>query len=559
MKKRVLSILVVCALGGVLLAGCGSDSGTESSAASEESTTAESTTDETSSGVASIAAENGEIVIAYSVEPTSLDPAHNTSYGGYHTINNICDSLLTLDENGDVQDNIATMEQVDDVTYVYTLQDGILFSDGTEMTAEDVVFSIEHYLDPDTAADTASMLSNVETVEATGDNEVTITLYEAQPNFKYIMATPCGQIFSKAYYESVGADAFGTAEGGIMGSGPYQLESWEVGVEVVLTVNEYYWGETPDISKVTLTLMEDSSSILLAMQSGQVDMNVDPAASLYDDIEALDTFNFESVEGSGTYFLTFNTQREPYDDVNVRKAIAYALDAYQIMYSQFGDYVTEASPYYCGYNSLLENEELWVEHAEELETYEYDLEKAKEYMAQSDYPDGFDTTIFYWMNPEIDHNLCVLIQSMLAEININVEVIDNTPSDSIAYGYGYMKDEDGLRDYDLFLCTWSLGFPDYTQVLEPLLYTSTIEVGGNMAAYGTEEIDSLLDSIKVETDSVTRTELMLDVMDIVNEECVYVPLGYTEFTLALSTSYTFDNYSCWWFCQSWLKDVHLAD
>lgn len=553
MKRRWISIFLVGAMGLTLLTGCQS-SGTDTGGGRETVSAETGTT----AGTASAAAQNGEMVIAYSEEQTSLDPAHNMNFGSFHVVNNICGTLLTLDENGEVQDNIATMEQRDDLTYVYTLKDGIMFSDGSEMTAEDMAFSINHYMDPDTAADTASLLSNVNSVEVTGEKEITITLSEAQLDFRYVMTTACGQIFSKAAFEAVGADTFGSAEGGIIGSGAYRLEEWDVGNETILTANEYYWGETPDVEKITLTLMQDSSSILLAMQSGQVDMYIEPAASLYDDLEALDTFQLQKEEGTATYFLTFNTQREPFDDVNVRKALAYAIDGYQILYSQFGDYITEASPYYVGYNNLTENEEMWRDHEEELEQYSYDLEKAKEYLAQSDYADGFETSIFYWMNPEIDHNICVLIQSMLAELNITVEVIDNTPSDSIAYGYGYMKDENALRDYDLFLCSWSLDYPDYGQAIEPMLDSANIQTGPNMAAYANDEIDSLLAQIKVETDEEARVEMMLDVMDIANEECVYVPLGYPTNTVALSNSYSWDTYSCWWIRQAFLKDIHIT-
>ena len=555
MKKRLLSILLVCIMGGALLAGCGSSSSDSSSDDSSEASSESTST----SGIASIAAESDSIVIANGEEQASLDPAHNMDFGTFHVVNNICDSLVTLDESGEVIDNIASYEQVDDVTYVYTIRDDIYFSDGTQLTAEDAVFSIEHYMDPDTAADTASLMSNIESVEQTGDLELTITLYDAQPDFKYVMATACGQVFSKAHYESVGADAFGTAEAGLIGSGAYELVEWEVGVQTTLTYNEYYWGDEPDIKDVTITLMEDSSAIQLAMQNGQVDMYIAPDSSLADSVSTLDTFSVQTGEGTAVYMLTFNTQRAPYDDVNVRKAIAYALDGYQILTSQITTYVEEPSPYYVSYSSLTENADLWTDAAEEMELYEYDLEMAKEYLAASDYPDGFDTTIFYWMNPETDHNFCVLIQSMLAELNINVEIIDNTPSDSISYGYGYIKDEDGYRDYDLFLASWSLDYPDYSQAIEPLLLSDNIEVGPNLAAYSNETVDSLLASIKTETDSVTRTEMMIEVMEIANEECVYVPFGYPQDTLAISNSYSWDTFSGWWIRTAWIKDIEIVD
>ncbi len=540
-KKKLLAILTAVAVM-TTMGGC-SFSNTDTSSG-EEAATKKVTNPE------------DEMVVGSMVEAPSLDPAFNNDFGSYQVLNQICEPVLSIDKDGNVQDGLATYETKDNQTYVYTFKKGIKFSDGTEMTAKDAVFSIEHYMDPETAGNTAFIYAGVKSVKATGKYEMKLVLKQPDATWKAKLAGCYGLVFSEKAFKKVGKDKFGTADGGIVGTGAYKLSKWEMGVQTVLEKNEnYHDADSVDIQKVTILYFSDNSSELMALKTGQIDEITEPDATMFEDIDKIDDVKHIRAESKAGVYLAMNCKTGPFQDKNVRKAVAYALDKQSLMVSQYGkEDVEEASSFYCPDGAIGYGKDIIEQSKKDVAQYEYDLEKAKEYLAKSDYADGFKCKIMCWGDTP-SQNQCVAIQALLKELNISVEVVQQTIDENVAAGYGFTLDDDGNRVYDMFLATWSTDVNEPMEFYDPLLTTANMGKGGcNMASYSNTEVDKLIEIAKTSTDDTKRAQALADMNKIVTEDVPYVVVGYMKGNMALNKRFTYDNYSV-----SWISNLHYAE
>ena len=226
MKKKIFSLIMAACV--VMTAGCGGNASTQ---------TAESTDTQTVSSIA----DRDTLNIVLADEIVSLDPAYSYDNLTNQVVNQITQGLLYFDYSGQLQPQLcSSWEAVDSTTYVYQIRDDVCFSDGSPMTMEDVLFSLNRHMDEDVASYLAWMYANVDSIEQTGDWEITVHLSVPDAAWQYAFATTAGHIISKEYYEA-NAEQFGQPGVGVIGTGPYVLDSWTTGSEIKLTYNENYW------------------------------------------------------------------------------------------------------------------------------------------------------------------------------------------------------------------------------------------------------------------------------------------------------------------------------
>lgn len=512
---------------------------------------------------AEASSDNGTTFVEGSpVEQSSLDPSKNGDFGSYQVLNQVCDSILSVDKDGNLQDGLASYEKKDDLTYVFTFQEGVLFSDGTELTAEDAVFSIQHTMDPATSSSFAATFAHVDSVEATGTYEMTIKLTEPDNGFVLRLAGYSGLVFSKAAYEATPEGTFGTPEGSagcVIGTGPYKIDEWNKGVETVLSLNENYQGDKPDIEKIEVMYFDDKSALLMALKAGQVDGTISPDSTMYTDIEALDNVDLLMASGPVNQLIAFNCEYGPFSDVNVRKAVACMVDSDSYMSSQYGEgnydpAINMMVPLStCSYGA----DEIEASLSETA-SYGMDLAKAQEYMAASDYPDGFDCNVMNW-GDAASKNICLVLQNMLQQIGINVEVVQQTSEDAVAASYGFTTDADGHRTYDMFVFNWSSDVNEPIQFYEELLDSASLGVGGcNIACYSSEELDGYITANKTASTDEEKTEALIAANKIFMEDVPYVVVGYPKMAFALNTRFTYDAFSASWISNLDFKDIKFA-
>ncbi|MGW2288706.1 ABC transporter substrate-binding protein [Streptomyces phaeochromogenes] len=204
-------------------------------------------------------------------EPTTLDYQQAGDSSPYLVVSNLCDSLLRLNPDFSTSPALArSWDQPDRRTLVLHLRDDVRFWDGTALTSADVVYSLKRQLDPNAIA--SSFFVNVKSIEATGTHTVTVRFTRPDELFLKELATTAGTVVQARYARQAGKK-FGTATGGLMCSGPFELEKWTSGAGIELKANPHYWDSRyrAHARKVTLLFVTDTTALTQALASGAID------------------------------------------------------------------------------------------------------------------------------------------------------------------------------------------------------------------------------------------------------------------------------------------------
>lgn len=203
-------------------------------------------------------------------EPATIDPPNGATFSASLVTMQMCEPLMQMNSDFSMSPLLAELKQPDSLTMVYTLRDDVTFSDGKPMTAEDVVWSLDHNRAP--AAVTSFLFANVKSIEATADNEVTIKLTKPDNLLPRELATFAGAIQEKDFSVAAGEN-LGHAGTGVMCTGPMKFDSWESGRSLTLVRNDRYWNKekAANADKIVFTFTADSSSVAQALDSGEID------------------------------------------------------------------------------------------------------------------------------------------------------------------------------------------------------------------------------------------------------------------------------------------------
>jgi peptide/nickel transport system substrate-binding protein len=268
--SRVLGLLVLCITIAATASACGSSS--SSSDGSNGSTGASAklvyTTPPGSGAVDSITWD-----MPFG-EPVTLDYVKAGDYSPDMLISNLCDYMLRFDPKWGLHPAVAqSYNYPNPTTLVFNIRPDIKFWDGKPLTADDVAYSLNRNMDTSTGAVNGGFFKTVKSITQTGTNQVTVKFSAPDELFIKEMATVAGGVVEKAYVQRVGDKSFGTAKGSVMCSGPYKLQSWTPGQEMVLVKNPNYWDKSlqPKIGKVTVKFISDTSTLTAALKSGEVD------------------------------------------------------------------------------------------------------------------------------------------------------------------------------------------------------------------------------------------------------------------------------------------------
>ena len=515
-KQKVKKGLTLLLSGTLLLAtGCGStDSVKKKSDTSKVS--AQNISDD----------KEDSLVFSCNNEISNIDIIHAYAIDTNAIISSIAEPLFYYAQDSSIQKGLVEKEeQPADNIYVYDIKQNVKFSDGTPLTAEDVVYSLDRQRDPDLPGELAWMFEDVKSIEQTGDYQVTITLNKPDATWPYAMATTASLVISKKYAEQH-KDDLGTATGGLVGSGPYVLSSWEQGSEIVLTKNENYWDNSLelDFNKVIFKFITDASVAKVALENGDVDIITQLAVDSANELESNPNVNIQPVDMFAENFLSFNTSKEPFNDANVRKAIAYAVDKQTLVDSvYYVKYAGVANALPFGESIITTEKDAWTDYLANVEKYPYDIEKAKEYLAKSSVPDGFSATLCYSTGSPQDESLALIIQQNLKEIGIEINLEGRASSEISTQRYGGSE----TRDYELMITGWGSDYPDPVGVILPMFVSDyTVAGGSNWVEYKSEDFDKYLALQGEELDPVKRAKDLQNALDVFADDIPSYPIVY---------------------------------
>lgn len=425
-------------------------------------------------------------------EGQGFDPAILTYSTGFVITQQMFDSLAEVQPDGEISPSLAESWDIsdDEMTYVFTLRQGVIFHDGTEMNADDVVFTIDRIRDPETASPRATLYSAVESVEATGPYEVTIQLSEPFAPLLSALADITAGIVSDEAAESSGADFYKEP----VGTGAFKMDEWIEGQSVALVRHDQYWdGDKPYLDGITFTFNSDDNARAAAVRAGDVNFLYDGPEALLPVMSDDDSIVVYSPEGqmSWLYFL-LNIQKEPFNDERVRQAIYTALDRQQLAdLCQPGN----SNPLNAGFLPPTH----WAGNDEQVYTQDY--ERAADLLEEAGYGDGFAFTINSLTGWAFQNCTAQAIQEQLAPLNITVDVAI-MESGQLATE----RDQEDMSS-DAAMDSMVLGFSGTIDPDERFQQTFLEGGGTNFVDFADDEIAALAKQARQTSDRAERAEL----------------------------------------------------
>lgn len=430
----------------------------------------------------------GELTVALPNDPTSLYTALASDRTALNAAWQLYDSLVFVDENGELQPALAESWQVSDdgLSYTFTLRQGVTFHNGEPFTAADVVTTWEQ--GSVETNDWSPQFTPVTAINVIDDFTVEFQLEEPAPLLLRLMAFFWG-IIPNEYVEEVGIDAFAQAP---IGTGPFQFEERLIGDRIVMSANTSYWREgSPNVERVIFRIIPDSTTRLAAAQTGEVDiaprLSVDEAGVL----DAVDSVDVISYPVDRIYYLAFKNvnsgEGSPVEDVRVRQALNYAVDTEGIIAAIFGGAATQTAGFVSPSNLGFD---------ESLQPYAYDPDLARELLAEAGFAEGFEIAMGCPSDAYLNINeVCLAIQSNLEDVgvSVNLEIVStNTFWSEPQYG----------AVGPIFVDSWSV---TVGEALERL--TGALTPGAYYNNWVDEELVDRIDTISVTVDEEERAAL----------------------------------------------------
>ena len=436
---------------------------------------------------------------------TTIDPHDTTNLQDIIFHKQVFEPLLFQNEaTGDYEPRIAESYSAaaDGLSYTFNLRRNVKFHNGRDLKASDVVFSFKRAAE---SPKVRSYLSSVADVSASGDYTVVIKL--TQPDAAFLSSQNMIFIVNQAEVEEQGAE-FGTKLT-LAGTGPFFLTYLNHDVEWTCDAfPAYYLGEAP-IKKMHWVPITDASAGLIAFESGELDWYIAPIAN-WDALSSNPRYNTELVAANHISFICLNPLNKPLDDDNLRKAIAYAIDKDAMNMAVFDGNAVNADFLVPPVNTAAPTRGI---------TYNYDLAKAKEFLAKSAYPNGTNVGAINCSAGGNYEKMAVVLQANLAEIGLTCTINRLESATNLEYGR--------TQRFDL-LATGSEVISDYNYwriyAHSDAVGTYYVKYEGNKFDYRT--MDRLWDEGIAIPDEARRKEIYTQLNDIMMETATMLPVFY---------------------------------
>lgn len=456
------------------------------------------------------------IVVGRAEDGTALDDYFSIDSATLEVNFNIYDQLTTIDNDGNVLPSLATEWNWDNETdFIIKLRDDVLFHNGDKMTAEDVKFSWER---AKASVAQQNLVGTFDHAEVIDDYTVkfvyTSTYAPAIPSLSLV------SIVSKAYVEEVGQDVSGTNP---VGTGAYKFVSWTLNDSVVLEAFPDYWKGEAKTKNLIFRVIPESSQMTIALENGEIDVACGISSTDIETIKSHSNLEVVSVAATRIEYVGMSQRIEPFQDLRVRQAVAYAIDVDTMINSILGETGTPA------YNPCAPGLFGYVSDSE-VTTYGYDPEKAKALLAEAGYPNGFTTKL--WVRDSSPHTeIATAIQSYLSAVGIKVEVE--------ILEFAALLERTGNFEHEMFMMGWGNSTGDASNSMYGLFSETNLGVSGNRSDYTSADnahMQELLEAQRSEMDSDTRAKMFLEIQQGVTADCVLVPLYYQNEVVGRSTN-----------------------
>lgn len=495
--------------------------------------------------------------VGWAGSPDTLNPGTGVLSEAYTIFALVYDTIYEYHLDGTYTLDVAESAELseDGLTWTFKIRDGIKFHDGQPMTARDVAFSVNLYKNNTDFIYLNAYTTNFDTVEATDDNTVVITLLNPVPNMDYLLSylyiVP--EHIWKDYAEAPASTEFENLE--MIGTGPFKMIEYRQNEFVHLGANKEHFANPPKIDEVIFQTFESPDVLVQSLTSGQVDMITEMPATAVATLQG--DANIKVVTGapfapsvSDVIFNQADPENCPTDvgglctghpalrDRNVRLALAHATDKQKLIDIVLLGFGTP------GLTLIPDGLGPW--YNDTLVDYEYDVEKARQILDDAGYkdtdsdgiretPDGSRPLNFkmHWPSDSIDApRLAELLSEMWGEVGVSLELQAIDPDALTA---------ECCPAFDFDIILWGWGSDPDPNLLLSVYSTGEIPNGYNETGYSNPAYDELHAQQGVELDPEKRREIVWEMQKIVHDDVVYIIPYYEQATQA----YRVDRFTGW--------------
>lgn len=418
-NKRALSLILAIVLCVGILSAC--NSSTTSNEPSTTPATSEKTGSETpaASNSGSEAPSDAEPVstkdtmtIVLDQEIVTADPADQAQRATSQFMLQMYETLLYFDEDGNTAPRLAeTVEQVDDLTYQVKLKEGIKFHNGEEMKSSDAVFSLSRAIENPKTVSTMNIF-DPEGFAIVDDYTFTFKTLEPNASVFTTLCSMCTAIVSEKAVNELGDNFTKDATGA--GTGPYQWGEWTPAVQCTQVRFDGYWGEKAKIETLCWKFVSDANSRSVMLETGEADLIYQVQTSGIDILLGNPDVTVYSEPSTTIRFIYFNQEdNKVLQNKALRQAISYAIDREALVQNVFGDYAAPATSFLAP---------AILGHTDDLNTYDYNPDLAKEKLAEAGYEPGELTITMSMHSQNVLIRMAEVIQAYLADVGINMEI-----------------------------------------------------------------------------------------------------------------------------------------
>ena len=522
MKKKFALLLAAAMVSTTILSGCGGNKDNSSAG---------------NTGV--VSADGNNLVIQLGPDPETMDPALNSAIDAANMILHLFEPLLSFDKDNNIIGGMAETWDVseDGLTYTFHLRDGLKWSDGSDFTAEDFVYTFKRMADPMTAApyghDLLCMVKGYDEAENGNIDALSVSAPDAK-TFVVELSYPC------VYFDKICAftalspvqqdtvekngESWAVDPSTYVCNGPMKIKEWVPGAHILMEKNENYWNaDAVKADTIQFVLMEDANAAYSAYTTGEVMFSRDVPTEEIPNLRENPEFHVEPI--LGTYYISMNQEREYFKNPKVRQALSLAIDrqyiADTIMQGTYspatnfvGPGVSDAEPG-SSFQDVTIAEFGECFHAED---FEGDLAKAKELMAEAGYPNGEGFPVIEYMTNDAGYNkpLAEYLQSAWADLGVQTDI------KIIEWASFTPTRRNG--DYDIARNGWTYDYDDPSNILN--LFESSN--GNNDGRYNNPEYDALIEKARKTADKKEYYALLHEAEQMLLNDMAMIPIAYNN-------------------------------
>jgi peptide/nickel transport system substrate-binding protein len=504
--------------------------------------------------------KGGSITVAIEGEPASMDPAFDYDFVSGLAVSSMTEGLLKFCENDTkLCPNLAESYTVspDGKTYTMKIRQGVKFHDGTTMTVDDVVFSLNRIRDTKLASYVGWMLANVADVKAPDASTVVITMTQPDALVEYALAATAAHVVNKKFVEANGKD-YGTPAVGSIGTGPFKFVEWKSGDHQKIARFDDYWDKTagPYLDDITIKILAEPSTRVAGLQTGEIDYIINNIPSdQYATVKGFDKVDLTFTDSYYGEWITFNTQKPPFDNVKARQAMNYAFNKKAVRELFYG---ADAKPT----KATLVNPSLWATLGDTaawqtawdaLPTYDYDEAKARQLLDESGVKDQLQNKeiAYYESTPSIKGAAESFIDAM-GKLGVTIKARKVTYQEDVALQFGKHD------DFDIIVASWGSDFPDPSGNLRPNFASENSGAGGaNVSSYHNTQVDTLLAQQNTLVDKAERSKLLIQAQKLIADDAPIIVTAYPGWPLAVNKRLAGASAASLWYWGSLFKDIYV--